>query len=397
MRAAVAAALAAGLLLVASGCGSSSAASSSVSADAAALVPPSALAYVSADSSLNSEGWTAIKKLTGPIDFDKAAVGDQLNVAVLAVEHGKPEAIAIVKPEDKAKLQALAAEFDQGDEHYTVQQVDGWSVVADSSEAFQAVRKASSGPSLADTEEFKKAQSQLNGGALAFAYAKGELVKQLPAGIRPLLGSPEWLTAQVLGDKKELTLDVHETGWSAVASKPTLLSDVPSGAILVVTFQDPAQVPYLQQYLEGISGEGVLYIVPGAILPVITLEVRPDDPAAAMATFRKVAKQIGSNLPLNVERRGDKVLLTTAEPGITAAKSVLDDKAFKDALAAADAPKEVSWLAYADINRLAPLVEAFGPLLQQNGSKSQIKLPKDLDTLTAFGSSGRLVAHVTLR
>jgi hypothetical protein len=400
MRAALAAALAAGLLLVASGCGSSNAATSSISSDAASLVPASALAYVSADANLNADAWKGIEKLTGPLKFDSAAVGDQLNIAVLGVEQGNPEAIAIVKPKDEAKLQALASKFDKGSEHYTIQKIDGWSVVADSADAFQEVREAAASTSLADKQEFKQALSQLDGNAVAFAYADGALAKQLPANVQPLVGSPRWFTAQLRGDKNELRLDAHAVGWAAVAYKPTLLRDVPSGSILVVSFRNASQLPFafLKPYVKGINGEGVFYIVPGAILPVVTLEVRPSNPAAAMATFHKVAKQIGNNLPVNVQRHGGKVVLTTAQAGLgTGGKSILDDKAFKDALAAADVPNEVSWLAYADVQRLAPLAEAFSSLFQKNGSKAQLKLPQDLNTLTAYGASGRLGARVTLR
>jgi hypothetical protein len=297
-------------------------------------------------------------------------------------------------------LRTLARKFDQGDEHYTVQHVGAWSVVADSSEAFEAVRDASTGTSLADTEEFKQAVTRVDSDAVAFAYANGALAKQLPANIRPLVGPAKWFTAQLRGHKNELKLDVHAVGSSSVEYKPELLRDVPSGAILAVSFKNASELPFafLKPYLKGIDGEGVLYIVPGAILPVIALEVRPTDPAAAIAAFRRIAAQVGRNVPLNVERRGNKVLLTTAQRGLgTGGKSIVDDKSFKDALAAADVPETVSWLAYADIQRLRPLVEAFGPLLQRDKAKRQVKLPPDLNTLTAYGASGRTGARVTLR
>jgi hypothetical protein len=397
MRAALAAALAAVLVLVATACGSSSAATSSLSTDAASLVPSSALAYVSADSSLNSDAWSAIKKLTGPLDVNTAAVGDELNVAVLGVDQGKPEAVAIVKPKDESKLQALLAkENSKGNEHYTVQQVNGWSVVADSSSAFDAVRGASSGTSLADTQDFKQALSQLSGNAVAFAYAKGSLAQQLPANVRPLVGSARWFTAQVTGDANQLQLDAHGAGASLPTYKPTLLSDVPSGAILAASFKNASQLPLkaLKPYVQGINGEGVLYVVPGAILPVITLEVRAQDPAAAEAQFHKIAAKLGPNLPLNVERRGNKVLLTTAAAGLgTGGKSILDDKAYQDALKAAGAPGDVTFLAYADVNRLAPLVQAFGGML---GIKNPPKLD-NVNTLVAYGGSDRAAVHLTLK
>src|SRR6266498_1635272 len=109
MRAA-AAALALGLLLVASGCGSSTAATTSLGMEAATLVPANALAFVSADANLDSREWRVIGDLTGGlidltqgVDYKRdvhPALGDEVNLAVLGVDKGKPEAIALVHPQD---------------------------------------------------------------------------------------------------------------------------------------------------------------------------------------------------------------------------------------------------------------------------------------------------------
>jgi len=103
MRAALAAALSAVSLLVAAGCGSSSAATGMPGQDAATLVPSSALAFVSADANLDSQGWKTLMKVY-PVALDAniardfpAAVGDELNLAVVAHDQGKPEVVAIVK------------------------------------------------------------------------------------------------------------------------------------------------------------------------------------------------------------------------------------------------------------------------------------------------------------
>jgi hypothetical protein len=422
MRAAAAAALAAGVLLVAAGCGSSSAATGQSGGDAAALVPPSALAFVSADANLDSTQWATVKDLFGPIELPKGldyqrdvkpALGDQLNVAVLGVDNGKPEAIAIVKPDDAAKLKKLAAMFDQGDEHYTVQQIGDWSVVADSAANFQAVRNASTGASLADTQEFKQAVSQLGGSELAFAYANGAIVQKLKSNLRSLVGTPRWLAARVVAGKDDVRLDVHAIGGSASdIYKPTLLQDVPSGAALAVSFKNVNELiariqsqpalrtalpPFLTQ-LKGITGEGVLYVVPGGLLPLVTLEVRPQDPAAAAKSMTAIASRVGSTLPLHVKREGSKVLLTNAAGNPGSSGSLVDDKQFKDALAAADVPGNVKWLAYADISRLRPLIEAFSALRGKGQQKSNLKLDK-LGTLVAYGartgSTSRVVVRVT--
>jgi hypothetical protein len=428
MRAALAA-LALGLVLVAAGCGSSTAATGTSSGtDAARLVPASALAYISADANLDSQSWQVVTDLFGPLDSKldykrdiQPALGDRANLAVLGVDSGKPEAVAIVKPTDVAKLQALAKKFDQGTEHYTVEQIGGWSVVADSAEAFSAVRDAAAGNSLADKAEFKSAISQVGDSGFATAYASGSGVAQLPAKLRALVrvaGSPRWVAAGITVDKSALHVDARAAGASTPAAyKPSLLHDVPSGAILAVSFKDVnqllariqaeptlrASIPQFLNGLRSLGGEGVLYLLPGTLLPVITLEVQSADPAAAATALRALAAKAAKALPLRVERRGNKVLLTNAAAGVSPGSgSLIDDQPFKDALAAADAPDEVTWLAYADIQRLAPILQALASLTGSGGSKppTTLKLEK-FGALVAFGarsgSTSRLEARLTIR
>src|SRR5713226_3505609 len=318
MRAAFAA-LALGLLLVAAGCASSTASTGTSGTDAASLVPANALAYVSADANLDSQSWQVVSDVFGPIgtgrlDYKRdihPALGDRVNVAVLGVDNGKPQAVALVKSTDEAKLRMVATKFDQGSEHYTVENIGGWSVVADSAAAFQAVRDAGSGSSLADNADFKSAMSQVGDSGLATAYASGSGVAQLPAKLRALVrvaGSPRWVAAGITADKSALHLNVRAAGaTSPAAYKPALLRDVPSGAILAVSFKDvnqllariqaePALRASLPPFLGGLSslgGEGVLYLLPGTLLPVVTLEVQPADPAAAAASLRALAAKAG--------------------------------------------------------------------------------------------------------
>ena len=414
MRAAAAAALSAVSLLVAAGCGSSSAATGMPGQDAATLVPSSALAFVSADANLDSQGWKTLMKVY-PVALDAniardfpAAVGDELNLAVVGLDQGKPEVVAIVKSKDKAKLQSLAKKFDQGDEHYTVEDIGGWQVVADSAANFQAVRDASTGSSLADSQDFKQAAAQLDGDALAFAYANGSVVQKLQANLRSLIGAPRWLAARLVAGKHDLRLDVRATGGKAPAAyKPTLLRDAPSGSALAVSFKNVDELRALLPSsflpeLKGLSGEGVLYVSPASLLPVVTLEVRPKDPAAAAKSLRALANGAAKNLGLHVSRKGATVLLTNAS-GHGSGPSLVDDKQFKDALAAADVPNDVTWLAYADMPRLAPLIQAFSALSgqdrKQKPEQSKLKLDK-LGMVVAYvaraGSSSQLVVRTTV-
>jgi hypothetical protein len=428
MRAAVAA-LALGLVLIAAGCGSSTAATSaSSSTDAASLVPASALAYVSADANLDSKSWQVVTDLFGPIGSDsnykndvKPALGDRVNLAVLRVDNGKPETVALLKPTDEAKLAALAKKFDRGNEHYTVEQIGGWSVVADSAANFQAVRNAGSGSTLADSADFKTAVSQVGDAGLATAYATAQGVQQLPPKLGALVrvaGSPNWVAAGINVDKNALRIDVRAAGASTPpAYKPSLLRDVPSGAILAVSFKDAnqllariqaeptlrASIPPFLAGLHALGGEGVLYLLPGTLLPVVTLEVQAADPAGAATSLRSLAAKAAKVLPLHVERRGNKVLLTNAPPGFSPANaSLVDDQPFKDALAAADVPAEVTWLAYADIQRLAPILQALGSLTGKGQTKPSTTLKLErFGTLVAFGAknsgSTSLEARLTIR
>jgi hypothetical protein len=424
MRAALAA-LALGLVLVAAGCGNSTAATQTSSGtDAANLVPASALAYVSVDANLDSQSWQVVSDLVGPIgtnvDYKRdiqPALGDRVNLAVLGVDNGKPDAVAIVRPTDVAKLQALAKKFDQGTEHYTVENIGGWSVVADSAAAFQAVRDANTGSSLADSANFKSAMSQVGGDAFATAYASGSGAEQLPAKLRALVrvaGSPRWVAARITADKSALHLDARAAGASTPAAyKPALLSDVPSGAILAVSFKDVnqllariqaeptlrASLPPFLSGLGSLGGEGVLYLLPGTLLPVVTLELQPRDPAAAVKSLRALAVKAAKVLPLHVERHGNKVLLTNAAAGVSPGSgSLVEDQPFKDALAAADVPAEVTWLAYADIQRLTPILQALASLTGKGQTKpsSTVKLEK-FGTLVAFGARSGSVSRLEVR
>jgi hypothetical protein len=434
------AALALGFILAAAGCGgTTSATRPAAGSDAAALVPPDAIAFVRADANLDSQQWRSLTDLIGPIDFPsgadyaqtiKPAIGDQLNLAVLGVEQGKPEAIAIVKTNDEAKLRALASKFDQGDEHYTVERVGDWSVVADSAEAFAAVRSAQSGRSLADVPAFQSATGRLDSSSLAAAFVDGSRlggVSDKAGSVTQLLGSPRWLTAQVTsqGDAVRLDARAGTPKQVHVAYRPQLLRDVPSGALLAVSFKDANvalkrvagtssfsdALAELKEYT-GISaaqlapalrGEGVYYVTQSTLLPTLVLEVESPNPAATVRTFRTVAANLsakaGNVLQIKVFQRGKRVYLTNASTvPSTSGGSLVDDKAFKDALAAAGAPAAVTWLAYADVKRLAPIVQVLSQLLGGSASSRQQGQKLDrLGTLVAYGAPAGPDSRVSVR
>lgn len=430
--------LAAAALLVVSGCGGA-ATTGTRGEDAARLVPPDSVAFLSVDTNLDSEQWKLVRRLAPDFqvgltrDYERElrpALGDELNLAILDVDDGEPEAIALVHSDDEAKLRALASTFDRDGERYTVQRIGGWSVVADSPEAFDAVRRAESGRSLADTAGFQTAMAADDGDALATAYANGSGLEQVPDEIGALfrvVGSPRWIAARLAAedDAARLELQAASPDLASRIYRPRLLREVPSGALVAVSFRDahlllnrlaaePALLDSLREVQQtiGVSlvdlaaalrGEGVFYVVPSTLIPILVFAVESPNPRSASRALERVAARIRAKtrgaLALHVVTKGNRVVLTN---GLGSAPNtggrLVDDQRFKDALAAADVPDQVTWLAYADLQRLAPIVQALSQLL---GNSAQPDKLERLGTLVAFGarsgSVSRLQARVTIR
>jgi hypothetical protein len=252
--------------------------------------------------------------------------------------------------------------------------------------------------------------------ALALAYADGAGVRELRDELGALAheaGSPRWVAARAVANEDAVELEVH-AGSPTPAPKvysPRLLREVPSGAMLAVSFKDAdgavkiarALGLPLATLLPALRGEGVLYLVPGALIPVFVLEVDSPNPQAAARSLRAVAARIktktGNALPLQVLVRGKRVFLTNGlgVPSPTAGRLV-NDQTFKDAAAAADVPSEVTWLAYADVQRLAPLIQALSQLLgQAPPSANATERLEQLGTLVAFGARSGSTARFELR
>jgi Protein of unknown function (DUF3352) len=434
MRAFVAVALAS-LTIVVAGCGGASSSTGSpaagkLGAGAAQLVPADALAYASVDTDQSSQQWQQLDALTQGLavrakvlqqlsaalaqyglayDRDvKPALGKELDIAVLKVEAGNPEAVAFTQPADEAKLRALASKFDQRSEHYTVEQVGGWSVVADSEDAFAAVRSAQSGRSLADTSGYTAAQSQGGGSTITRVYlAQGAfttLGKNLPSAGKT---APAWAAAKVDVGSDTVRASALAAG-NAVAAPytPELLRDVPSRAALAVSFKGSAQLAQalaaaqanmlpLRQLAPLLTGEGVLYVRANGLAPEVAVELAPKDPQAALARARAVLSGAGAAgrvgpLPLTAQLSAGKLVIADSPAAVSALRGgakLVDDAAFKDALKEAGAPKLRSALVYADVAQLAPFLQLAA---QAGGGK-----PVDPAVTDALGHVGPLVAWAT--
>ena len=431
MRALVAVALAS-LTIVLAGCGGSSstgsASAGNLGADAANLVPADALAFVSLDTDQSSQQWQQLDALTQGLavrtkvlqqlnaalakhglSYDKdvkPALGKELDVAVLKVEAGNPEVVAFAQPADDSKLSALASKFDEGTEHYTVEKIGGWSVVADSEDAFAAVRATQGGRSLGDTGGYTAAQSQVSGSAIARAYlapgAFTALAKNLSLGAN---AAPAWAAAKVDVGSDTVRASALAAGKIVPAPyTPRLLRDVPSGAALAVSFKGSAQLAQalraaqtkmlpLRQLAPLLTGEGVLYVRANGLVPEVAVELAPTDPQAALARARAVLSSAAGRLgplQLTAQLSNGKLGIADSPAAVSALRGgakLVDDAAFKDALEAAGAPKLRSALVYADVAQLAPFLQLAA---QAAGGK-----PLDPTVTDTLNHIGPLVAWAT--
>ena len=454
MRGLAAAGLAA-LALSTAACGESGASTAGMpGSDAAQLVPPNALALVSTSSDLDTPQWRRLDRLTRGLparerivrivrvalaserlDFDRdvePALGPELDVAVLDGEDGEPEVAALAQPDDEAKLKSLAYLYSQGDEHYTVERVGAWSVVADSRAAFEAVRAARDGRSLADESSFQTATHRLGPDALARVYVDAAATAQLPPRLRALagaVGDPRWAAASIAAEDDAIRVRVAADRTAATATPyvPRLLRDVPSGASLAVSFArldgllsrlaaEPALAPLAKDVREYLGvglaelapllrAEGVLYARAAGILPTFALELAAARPAEAAAVLTRVADRVnadaGALLRLSVTTRGGRVVLATSPQAAAelaaSGPKLVDDERFKDAVAAADVPDQVTGLLYADVGELLPLVQAAAAAFGSPLSAEATTTLERLRTIVAYGAADAATSRLDIR
>jgi hypothetical protein len=432
MRLLAAAALAA-LSLVAAGCGASAsgvASGASLGSGAADLVPADATAFATADTDLGSTQWKRVDELTkdfparakllARIDSElqkrqltwkddiEPALGPETDVAIL----GKDD-VVFTKPDDKGKLRALATKLSTSEERYTVQEIGGWSVVADAQDVFDRVRATQSGQSLADAAAFKTAWAQVGGDALFRAYATSGALAGLPRIVTPGTGA-QWFAVRAWADDDALRLDAVAKPQGAPPATTTqpLLHDVPSGATLAVAFHGGADLSRrLSSLAPNAAGgrfqltdlgalansDGVAYVRASGLLPEIAIELAPKNPQKALGAARDGLRTLGGALgavPLTAQLSNGKLVISDGPAAVAALRSggpkLPGDRAYKDAIRAAGVPARTTFLAYADVTALAPFIQVLAAALGGPMHQSDPSLGDNLahvGTVVAWGSA----------
>jgi Protein of unknown function (DUF3352) len=421
ISAAVAAATAAVIVTASSG----GTTRTSVVGGGASVVPADAIAFAAIDtdpSSAQSQAAQALlgkfpnlvarlqqalakqTKLNWQTDIEPA-LGSELDVALLPGT--KPEVVALTQPADASKLAALVAAAGHG---LVTRTVSGWTAIADSTAALDALTNATT--TLAQNGTYVAATSSLAGDALVRAYAAPTQAQQLT-----------WASADVIATSGGLKLQTFAQTTAPLPSTATQLqTEIPSGVLAVADFQAdtgaalPAAVTKLPQQLQtllasvrtAIGGETAVYVSAG-LPPSVTLITHPADPQAALTVIDQAVASLSAkggifsiiHGPLPHATVDGALVVSTSQLGIAgfgSGASLAADPSFTAAMAAAGAPQQTTGFAYVDLKTAIPLVESLASLA---GAKLPASLQgsglASLQSLTAFSAGPSFTVYLALK
>jgi len=467
----------AALALLVAACGGSSTSAPS-GPGGSSVAPASASVFVSVDTDSGSAQWkqadallkrfpgrdrliAAIEKglrgkgLSYQQDI-KPALGDEVDVVVLGAEQGSRDVVALTQPKDDAGFKALLAKLDANDSSKTVTgDYQGWTLVSDKQAAIDRFKAEAGKGALADDATFKEAMANESNDALARAYVNGPALGQVLGGLGGQLGACggqagasklRYVGASLAVESNGVK--VHAAIQSDSSSKGStyaseLVSEIPSGALLVLSFHGSPQTSLgiqdaLQSCKNGKAGqtlqgleqllgiklsdlgalfkkESALYVRSGSPIPEVTLVSQQDDPQLALATLDSLVTRLGGLLggaqPESTTIDGvpakkivvggrisifyaalkGEVVLSDSEAGIRDLRSsgpkLKDDVMFQDEQKATGMPSETSGFLYVDVKDSVPLVES---LVQLAGTSIPAEVDANLQplqTLMIWGAS----------
>ena len=428
--------------LLAAGCGGGSGtATPGATGGAASVAPASSVAFVALDTDLASSQWQTVNGLLAKLPGGSAlltqlrqrleqksslswandvqpAVGSELDVAVLpAAANGKPEAVALVRPADPAKLDALLATLGSGATKPLTAQVGGWTAIASTQAALDAVTSATS--HLDGSSLYQAASAKLASDALVTAYANGAEARRLVGalgGTTPSAPRLDWAAGDVVASSGGLKVDGFVSAASGTPTQPydaALLQKIPSGQLLVADFQanrdatdstaSPASplVGTLGKVAGTLGGESALYVSPAAPIPAVTLVTQSSDPQQTLDAIEGALRSAGSQagggigsflgaLTLSHATVGSYLVVSTSQQQVAAFEGsgvkLADDPAFQAARSASGMPAKTSGFVYVNLKDALPAVQGLASL-----AGGSLQLPSGLDlsalrSLTAYGS-----------
>jgi hypothetical protein len=455
------------LLLVACGAGSRSSSGGGLTGSGAGMVRAGVLAFVAVDSDLGSSQWKQVDELAQKfpgrdkavakleqslskhgVDYEsdvKPALGPEVDVAIVSGgTESSTKAVALTKPDDPAKFKALVAKLNASDssgDRAVYREVDGWYALSDSQVAITAALKGDR-TALSDDATYEEAFAKLPDEALVKAFVDGSAVKDLVAR-----NASQGASAQSLGLDKLKYLAISASaesdgvrihgassggnlGGGELASK--LIDSVPGDAFAFLSFRGEGTVEALDrlksspqmggavlqqvqaalgvpldQVVALLQGEVAFYVRPGALIPELTLALKPSDVSAALATLDKIAAHLAAGAKSQVEQGtqgghkvktvdfgqfaihygavGDTVVITSGSSGIAdfggSGDHLPDSADFKEAKNAAGMPDSSGGVVYVDLKDALPLLEGFSGL---SGHRLSSEATENLRPLRSF-------------
>lgn len=405
-----AAAVAAAAAIVTAGCASAGASGPGSLDGAAAIVPSNAVAFVAASTDLGSERWHGVgKQLMTKFQSLAPALGDELDVAVLP----NKAVVGFTQPQDGAKLTALATKRGA-----VTRAIGGWTAIAKTNADLDTVANATS--QLADNALFTEAMNRLPDGSLMRAYANGAEAQQLLASIpgppqTSVASSVRWAAAAVTSTAGGLKLEAF-TRTGALTSPapprtvpyvPSLVDEIPSGALAVADFQVPTgtfenlpQLPAPLVQLFGaknaqelgpqldtlLGGETAIYVRPSLPMPEVTIATQPADTTTASQTLDAIVAELPktsmfSGLHLYRTTIGGQFVISTTQQGLddfrAGGAKLSADPSFVEAKQQSGMGNETTGFVYANVKDALPLLALAG-----------VKLPAGLPSFGTFMAYG---------
>jgi Protein of unknown function (DUF3352) len=427
------------LLVVGCGGGGGSGAGGSFTPSGAAMVRAGVLAFAAIDGDLDSGQWRQLDSLAQKfpardeviaklerslskkgVDFEqdvKPALGPEVDLAVVTAGKGsQTHVVALTKPADPGKLEALVAKLNAGGapgRGAVYREVNGWYAVADSRAAIDAALAGGRRP-LSEDPAFQEALGKLQGDALVKAFVEGKGVTALVGRGGRALESLKYVAASVSAEKDGLRVRGASSGGNLVGGEfaSTLIGSVPGDALAFLSFRGTSAAEQLdtlkanprvrkalarlqatlgvplERILALLHGEVAFYARPAVGIPELTLALEESDVRGALATLDKIAAHLAKTMNARVGRAtqgghpvrtitfgrfaihygaADGTLVITSGPnGIadygSSGNHLPDSADFKEAKDVAGMPDSTGGFVYLDLKNALPLLEGFAGL-----------------------------------
>ncbi len=348
-------------VVVAAGCGGAAQEAAGLP-ESASLAPADALVYATVTTDEGSDQWQRAESLLeripgardGLTDAIASALTDEgltwdddvapaLGPEVVVVVTQSRRTVVLTQPDSDTALEALLA---KGDRKVVTEDVSGWSAVAERASDLTAYRAALEHGTLPDVDAFAEGFDTLPEEGLARVWVDAaSLSKDLGAALEEAsseldLGL-EWLAAAVSAEDDGLlaTMGIQTPGGTDTSYEPELFRRVPADAVAALSFGGTQAILErieggvdvggvsarieqltgisLDGLVDGLSGEGALYVRRGGATPEVTLALDPPDPDKTWETLDRAVRKLADAM--------DATVGTATENGIEVRRLSTDD------------------------------------------------------------------------